>query len=259
MLRRDGVAERAVDVARRPVWQTVLPRIQDGQDLLAEGRVRVGERADGLLSYHVAVSDGVVFVLQPGMIRALDVVTGQPAWPFHPTSRQPDELSYGAIYQWSRAPREVIPRRSAHAGVPRYSVTVEGHRLFARMGTAWTGGDEPPVRADQRSFLIGIDLQTQKLIFDQIPPGEPGWEFESSPVATDAHLYVSLRRRDPASAQVRVACFSIETGRVVWQRDVLGGEAIGGVLFEIANSVLSLSDDTLYLQYEFGSDRGIAC
>jgi outer membrane protein assembly factor BamB len=250
---RNGVAPRTVDVARRPVWQTALPRLEDDDDLLAEGRLRVGERADGLLSYHVAVSRGIAYVLQPGMIRAFQVASGMPAWPFHASARQRQDVSFGAIYQWPRAPRDAIPRYSAHAGVPRYSLTVRGDRLFARMGTAWTGGDESPVRADQRSFLIGIDLPTQKVLFEQIRPGEPGWEFESSPVATDSRMFVALRRRDAASAQVRVACYSIGTGRLVWQRDVLRGEVISGALFEIANSVLTLGDDTLYYNTNLGA------
>ena len=41
--------------------------------------------------------------------------------------------------------------------------------------------------------MIGIDLRTRKLLFDPIEPGDAGWEFESSPVATDAHFFVSLR------------------------------------------------------------------
>ena len=80
--------------------------------------------------------------------------------------------------------------------------------------------------------LVGIDLATQKLLFDRIVPGAPGWEFEAAPLACGARLYASLRRRDPASAQVKVVCYAVETGRLVWERDVARGEAIGDVLFE---------------------------
>ncbi len=250
---RNRVVEEGVDVARRPIWHTALPQLDDDQDQLSVERMRVGERADGLLSYEVAASDGIAYVLQPGMIRAIEVGTGKPAWPLHPSSRSPEDASYGAFYQWSRGLDEVIPRRSAHAGVPRYAPTVDGSRLFARMGVAWTGGGgEPLMRSDQRSFLVGFDLRTQKLLFDRIAPGEAGWEFESAPVANESHLFVSLRRRDPASAQVRVACYSIETGRLVWQRDIARGEAVGGVLFEISNSALTLQDDLLFYNTNLG-------
>ncbi len=188
---RNKVVPHSVDVACRGSWKTRLPRLEDQHDLLADGRVRVGERADGLLSYQLAVSDNVVFIQQPGVLRALRIDTGEPAWPMHAAGRSPDDETYGAIYQWQRAPLEVVPQLSSHAGVPRFGVTLHGGRLFARMGTAWTGGGELPVRDQQRSFLLGLDLRTQKLLFDPIYTTEAGWEFESAPLATEALLYVT--------------------------------------------------------------------
>ncbi|MGM0488186.1 MAG: PQQ-binding-like beta-propeller repeat protein [Planctomycetota bacterium] len=250
---RNGSAGEPLDVARRPAWQTVLPRLKDDRDLLASGRRRVGERADGLLGYHVAVSDGVGFVQQPGMIRAIEIATGNPAWRRGSAAQKPDEWSYGAIHRWSTDPSTVIPRRSAHAGVPRYGVTIKGDRLFARADAAWTGDGESPGSEGDGSRLIGLDLPTQKLIFEQTPPGGSGWEFESSPLATEARLFVSLRRRDAASAQVRVVCYAINTGRLAWQRDVVRGEAVGDVSFEMSNSALTLGDDTLYYNTNLGA------
>ncbi len=166
----------------------------------------------------------------------------------------PSETVSDVIFQGSAALRDVIPDRSAHAGVPRDSVTIDQGRLFARMGTAWTGGgDQFPLRDDQRSFLIGIDLGTQKLLFDRITPGAPGWEFEAAPLASGARLYASLRRRDPASAQVKVACYAVETGRLIWEREIARGEAVGDVLFELANNPLSMADDTLYYNTNLGA------
>ncbi len=251
---RNRVAEAGVDMARRPIWRTALPQLDDDQDRLSLQRRRVGERADGLLSYAVAAVDGVAYVLQPGMIRAIEVETGKPAWPLTPSSRMHEDISYGAFYQWSRGLDAVTPRRSAHAGVPRYAPSVDRCRLFARMGHAWTGGSgDELIRADQRSFIVGFDLRTQKLLFDRILPGEAGWEFESAPLADKSHLFVSLRRRDPASAQVRVASYSIETGQLVWQRDIVRGEAISDVLFEISNSALALRDDMLFYNTNLGA------
>lgn len=249
---RNGSAEKPLDVARRPIWRIALPRLKDDRDVLFGGRKRVGERANGLLSYRVAVSDGVGFVQQPGMIRAIDIATGEPARPRGAAS-QPDDLSYGAIHGRSIDASSVIPRQSPHVGVPRYGVTVQGERLFARMGTAWTGEGELPGEGGRGSRLIGIDLPTQKLVFEKQPPGTSGWEFEGSPLATDARVYVSLRRRDPASAQVRIACYAINTGRLVWQRDVVRGEAVGDVSFEMAGGALTLGHDTLYYNTNLGA------
>jgi outer membrane protein assembly factor BamB len=251
---RNGIAEQGVDIALRPVWRTSLPRLEDQQDRLSRGQLRVAEAADGLLGYHVAVDDAVVYICQPRAIRAIRLADGQPRWPVPAAGQAPSETVSDAIFQESAALQDVIPDRSAHAGVPRGSVTVDQGRLFARMGTAWMGGgDQSPLRDDQRSFLIGIDLGTQKLLFDRITPGAPGWEFEAAPLVSGARLYASLRRRDPASAQVKVACYAVETGRLIWQREIARGEAIGDVLFELANNPLSMADDTLYYNTNLGA------
>ncbi len=122
------------------------------------------------------------------------------------------------------------------------------------MGTAWTGGGTDfPLRDDQRSFLVGIDLDTQKLLFDRILPEQQGWEFESAPVAHGSQLFASLRRRDPASAQVKVVRYAVATGRPVWEREIGRGDAIRDVLFELSNSPLSWSDDTLYYNTNLGA------
>lgn len=250
---RNRVLPHTVDVARRPIWRTALPVCGDDQDQLSAGRRRSAERREGLLSYHVAASDGIVYIVQADAIRAIDVATGKPAWPLYPGSRSPADTSYGAVYQWPTGREEPVPLRTSHAGVPRYVPTVDDSRLITRLGHAWTGGGgEPLLRKDQRSHLVGIDLSTQKLLFDRIAPAEPGWEFESAPLASQSHLFVSLRRRDPASAQCRVACYSMETGRLVWQRDIVRAEGIDGVLFEISNSALALRDDMLFYNTNLG-------
>ena len=251
---RSGVADHGVDIALRPIWRVALPRLKDQQDRLSRGQLRVAEATDGLLSYHVAVADGVVYICQPDAIRALRLADGQPRWPVRGTARASAEATSDVIFEGSAASQDVIPRRSAHAGVPRLSVTIDQGRLLARLGPAWTGGgDQFSLRDDQRSYLVGIDLATQKLLFDRILPGAPGWEFEAAPLASGARLYVSLRRRDPASAQVKVACYAVETGRLVWERDVARGEAIADVLFEQASNPLSMADDTLYYNTNLGA------
>jgi outer membrane protein assembly factor BamB len=247
---RNGVAAAGVDVALRPLWRTPLPRLADEQDRLAQGLVRVAESADGLLAYHLAVENGVVYICQPNLIRALRLSDGQPVWPLAATQ----EAQSGAIFELAGAGQDAIPRRSAHAGVSRYCVTLDQGRLFARLGTAWTGGGtEFPLRDDQRSCLVGIDLDTQKLLFNRILPEQPGWEFESAPLAHGSQLYASLRRRDPASAQVKVVGYAVATGRPVWEREIGRGDATRGVLFELSNSPLSYADDSLYYNTNLGA------
>jgi outer membrane protein assembly factor BamB len=251
---RNGVAEQGVDVALRPIWRTRLPRLEDRRERLSEGQLRVAEAADGLLGYHVAVDQGTVYICQPDAIRALRLSDGQPRWPLPAPPGGATGALPDAIFQGKAGLLEAIPRQSAHAGLPRFTVTVDQSRLFARMGSAWTGGgDQFALRDEQRSCLVGIDLATQKLLFDRIAPGALGWEFEAAPLVSGSRLYATLRRRDPASAQVKVVCYAVETGRPLWEREVARGEAIADVLFEWPNNPLALADDTLYYSTNLGA------
>ena len=246
-------ASAGVDVALRPIWRLPLPLLEDPQDLLSERQVRVAESSSALLSYHVAVANGVVYIAEPDAIRAVRLRDGQPMGTVEgPTDSEAGEDA-SILYRLDSRPAEFIPGRSAHVGVARCCVTIDAGRLFARLGAAWTGGAQSPVRDSFRSSLVGIDLTTQKLLFDRIPPGALGWEFESAPLASGTQLFASLRRRDPSSAQVKIASYDVSSGRLVWERLVGRSNAIGDVLFELVNSPLSLADDTLYYNSNLGA------
>ncbi len=243
-----------IDIARRVIWQTELPAITAPREQVGETRTRVAEHADALLSYHVAVCDGVIYIQQPGMLRALRLTDGTPCFATASGVPSPRDFSYGKFYQWTSHSPKLVPERFAYSGVPRYSLSVRHDRLFARMGIGWTGGgNEVGPRPDERSFLVGIDLHTQKLLFDRIFPDEPGWEFEASPLSDGARLYVSQRRRDQVNAQARVACFDVQTGRLVWKTDVVRGEVPSGVLYQLTNSALSLQQGRLYFSTQLGA------
>lgn len=251
---RNRVVDHSVDVALRPVWRVAFPRLKDDQDLLAAGRRRVAERADGLLSYHVAVREGVIYISQPGHVRALRIADGQPVGMAAAPAQSTEDLAWGAIYESPRAGNEALPSHGTHAGVPRYSLTLLGERLFARRGATWTAETEDfRPRADGRSMLIGIDLPTRKLLFEPIGPADPGWEFEASPLANEQHVLVSVRRRDPASSQVRVMCYAQDTGDVVWQRDVARAEPATGASCVLLNNAVTLGDDTVYYNTNLGA------
>ncbi|MHB8951419.1 MAG: outer membrane protein assembly factor BamB family protein [Pirellulaceae bacterium] len=247
---RNGVAAQGVDVALRPIWRTPLPRRTDEQDRMSRGQVRVAESADGVLAYHVAVEKGVVYICEPDRIRALRLRDGEPAWPLQDAKGS----ASGTLFENAAATRDVLPGQSVRAGVSRWYVTLDRGRLFARLGAAWTGGgNEFPLREDQRSCLVGLDLDTQKLLFDRILPEQQGWEFESTPVTNGPQVIASLRRRDPASAQVKVVSYALATGRPVWERTIARGDTVGSALFEMANSPLSCSDDTLFYNTNLGA------
>jgi outer membrane protein assembly factor BamB len=251
---RNKTAPGRLDVARRVVWQATLPAITAARERIGETRIRVAESEDALLSYHVAVADGVVYIHQPGILRALRLDTGDPRFSAASRGQLAQDSSYGEFYKWTSHPVKTVPERFAYSGIPRYAVSVHGHRLFARMGVGWTGGgNEVAPRPEERSFLIGIDLRTQKLLFDRVFADESGWEFESSPVCDGSRIYVSQRRRDQVNAQARVVCIDVQTGRLVWTTDVARGEVPGGVLYQLTNSALSLHQGRLYLSTHLGA------
>jgi outer membrane protein assembly factor BamB len=191
----------------------------------------------------------VVYIRQPGVLRALQLDTGQPAWPGPPAAGQP----LGTIYRCSGEPFPPAPTAGPIAGVSRYCVTIANHYLLARMGDPWTGvqpsatGQAPP-----RSFLVGLDIRTQKVLFERIVPPEPGWQFEAAPLADEAHIYVSLRRRDPVSSQVAVHCYSLGTGRLVWARELARAAPLTDAPIRRTHSPLALRDGTLYYNSNLG-------
>lgn len=250
---RNGIAATGVDVALRPIWRLPLPLLEDPEDLLSKQQVRSAESSAALLSYHVAVSQGNVYIAEPDAIRAVRLWDGQPLDASNDATTGDKSDDANLLYRLESRPTEFIPGRSAHMGVARCCVTIDANRLFARLGAAWTGGAQSPVRDSFRSSLVGIDLHTQKLLFDRIVPGAPGWEFESAPLVYGTQLCASLRRRDPASAQVKLASYDVTNGRLIWERVLGRSNAVGDVLFELVNSPLSLSDDTLYYNSNLGA------
>lgn len=251
---RTKVAASAVDVAYRVVWEAALPVVAADGDRIGLGRSRVAERADGLLSYHVVVWDGVVVICQPGRVRAVRLADGRAAFPGPGGTQSVTRFETGSVFHWSEGVFDGVPDRAAHVGVPRYSVTVDRGRVFCRMGAAWTGtGTSAVRRPEHRSFLIGIDLATQKMLFDRIAPGEEGWEFEGAPLADAGRLYASLRRRDASSVRAKVVCYAMETGRLLWETNVVRAESHAGVLCEVSNSALAMSDDLLFYATNLGA------
>ena len=95
-----------------------MPRLEDRQDRLSRGQFWRKE-PDGLLGYHVAVDQGVVYVCQLDAIRAVRLADGQPRWPSAAAGRTPPASASDVIFQGSADLQEVIPAVRRYAGVPR--------------------------------------------------------------------------------------------------------------------------------------------
>ncbi len=50
-----------------------------------------------------------------------------------------------------------------------------------------------------------------------------------------------------------MACYDAGSGKLLWRRELVRGEAISGALFELANGALTLADGTLYCNTNLGA------
>ncbi|MCA9219967.1 MAG: PQQ-binding-like beta-propeller repeat protein, partial [Planctomycetales bacterium] len=253
--RRNRVAGDTAGTELRPLWRAPLARLTAESEIVGEGRPRVAESADALLPYHPVVSNGVVFVNEFTRVRAFDLVSGQP-WPA--------ESMRAGIFDTKVEPAEAVTMRGNFVGVPRSTLTLSGDRLYARMGSPITGRAQPEeVLLEQRSFLVGLDLAAE----GRLLPGFPlrladaewrNWEFEGSPLADSAFIYVVMRHRDNVNAKLHVVCFEAKTGAIRWRSPlIVAADSLGhGTRDELTHTLLSRDHHRLYVNTNLGV---IAC
>ncbi len=134
---------------------------------------------------------------------------------------------------WKHPPDEgvqVPQARLGHAGIPRYTLTAVGHRIYVRMGAIGTPGlPGGPARA--MSSIVALDWNTQgKLLWEQkstslvLPNRRPDRNFgnrtvsfEGTPVADGRSVYVAVTDRREQTATY-IACFDADTGASRWIR-----------------------------------------
>lgn len=261
---RNKVAASRVDVTGRPVWSLELgSRLTVDKDALLEAGLgpRVAEEADALLSTHPIVVGGKLLWIDfappqrrfdfphlVSRVRAYDLHSGKPAWPkFRSEEDEPDD---GVVHQSEPFPLLLSDRR--RWGVPRTTLTSDGRRVFARIGSPVTTRPREEVRPAHTSQLIGLDIERQgKLLWEPIEP-EAGFAFEGSPVSDDSNLYVALRQSQ-AQPQLHVACYDIKTGQLRWRRWVCGAESPAlGRAEELTHHLLTLKDGAVYVNTNLG-------
>lgn len=191
-----------------------------------------------------------VFFNDDARIYALNWRSGQPAW-------SGEELASPIIYPTVPGGASRLPFRPV-AGIPRFTMTVADGRLYARMGTPVTS-----VAKDERlglfSDLVCLDLdQGQgKLIWkissSQLREQNFVWSFEGAPVVSGDRLFVVLHRGFP-EVQTNVACFSTETGELIWNQKVcLALRNIEEGVNYITHLLLTLAEGQLFLSTDMGA------
>jgi outer membrane protein assembly factor BamB len=243
---RNKTATEMVDLAQ-VAWRAKLPAAP-GADRSIWGAAAPGRRAADdartPLSYHPVVVDDLVFVGSQTEVLAYGLRTGRPAWGHESAAIYRDHLDRPA--QSAYNPPNTL-------GTPRFTLTVQGNKLFARMGSAATGQPRQQAAGARNSYLVCLDLKAEgRLAFPRLV-AEEGWTYEGTPVCDGASFYVAMRRHE-VQPQLHVGCFDSETGQLRWRQFVSAADTpAGSFLLENTNNLLTLHRETLYYNTNAGA------
>jgi outer membrane protein assembly factor BamB len=209
-------------------------------------RVRVAEEFNELLSYHPVLVDGLLLLTNESQVAAFDLNTGKPAF------LESTPVIYPASDQ--AEPFRSKVRLSQAIGVPRFTATVQDHKLYARLGSPVTSRSAGEARGEgQLSSIVCLDLEKQGGLVQHIRPDDTKWSFEGPPVVDNTRMYVAMRY-DDVRPQIHVACYETQSGRLVWRKFICASESMGrGNIDEITHNLLTLHCDALYLNTNLGA------
>lgn len=231
-------------------------------------------RPEKLLAYHPIVLGDQVIVCDEEQILAYNLndrpegVHGSPVGSVKVAWKH-DEEAGGGVPQATRLT----------IGVPRFTLTASGQRIYARMGLTSAPYMGRGGMGVTQSYLVAVDRATEGKLLWKKPPGDvvpsrrpgenPGRNlgFEGTPVADDRNVYVAMTdRREQTSTYV--VCLDGETGATRWVR-YLGaasadgdngfamgmGMGMGGNAFpnDFGHRLLTLEGPTIYYQTNLGA------
>jgi outer membrane protein assembly factor BamB/TolA-binding protein len=260
-------------------WKVPLERISPARNGYPYNGARTmamspASSPDRLLAYHpivlgdqVIVCDGsrvLAFNLndRPGAREGSGPLAIEPAWKHDPENSIPQAYKF-------------------NSGIPRYTLSAVGNRIYARMGAATPSPYLNMNRqgASLSSSLVALDWGAQgKLLWVQrasdlvlpnrAPDRKPSVSFEGTPVADDRNVYIAVTDRREQTATY-VACFDADTGARRWMRylgaatseadNFMGGMGFGGMGFggavpgDYGHRLLSLEGPSLYYQTNLGA------
>ncbi len=219
---------------------------------------RTADDNQALLSYYPIVIGNLVLYNTIDKIFALDLRTGKPAWPVKPRPGQDLHRLPGEVYSGLKdQDRSLDPGEGllfAAFGAPRFSMTVAGGRLYARLGSPIT---EHPLEAPGGpNYLVCLDLEAEGLLLWRTgseSAHDDRWAFEGPPIVEGNNVYVVMRYND-VRPQVQVACLDARNGALRWRKLVCTNESVGGGrCAEITSNLLTLAEGTLYLNTNLGA------
>jgi outer membrane protein assembly factor BamB len=258
---RNALAPECYDVAavewRAPLRHTAAAAIPPApQDIPAV------ENTAGPLVYYPVFSEGKVFTGDQNQILGFRADSGRPAWGegetaiYHETADIPQANQgaavQGMVIQGMAVQGWAMPGAAESLATPRYTLTIADRRLYARIGSPFTGLAQLPGASAASDGLVCLDLQAEGKQLWQTPK-EEGWAFDGAPVAAGARLFAAMRRND-IRPQVHVACFDATTGRMRWRRFVCAAETPAhGAMAECAQTLLTLAGGAIYVNTNLGA------
>lgn len=266
---RSKVLPEAVDVGKSQ-WSVLL---READPANAEGladAVRLPFGFQNEAGHYPVVFNDIVLVCDETSVYAYKLQSGQPAWPAEELSDEERATetaealrNRARIYSLPPEQMQAAAFPGTLAGFPRFTLTVEQGRLYARLGSLTTvrpGGVRARCAA---SFLICLDLargqgkQLWMIDADQIEPNRENWSFEGAPLVSGGRVYVALRR-NTSQPQANVACYDAETGKLIWNRKVcVGMSSLGVEEHELSHQLLTWGEERLYYNTNLGAIAAI--
>jgi len=265
---RDFVAPRRPPLSGLPAWELSLA------ELSPEAPPRVGPRGfrrrqptiytEKGLEFHPLLVDSpgnpdvkLVLLCNRQQVFAFNAETGRPAWA---GARVP-----GQIYPGGEAPADSSFAEGATFGGARFTMSVSGDLLLARIGSPVTTRIAASFTDAEPSSVICLNLRKQGALEWKYPPDrerlefdEGKWAVEGAPVCNGETVFVGLRRSTFRS-EAHVAALDARTGRLLWRRKICSADTPGhGLLNEASHNLLTLQGDSLYYNTNLGAVAAIS-
>ena len=262
---RDRIAAGPIDVGSLQ-WQVSLEPVTVSRNTAFRRTMPVtAPPSDRLLAYHPIIVGDQVLVGNDHRITAYDLNV-RPDEPSAVGSTQAEEAWQTLELGIHKTAGQMI------SGLPRYTLTAVGNRVYARMGPPAGTSVYPrrmgiPSPSRSPSLIVAVDRASDgKLLWNcdatKIAlPKRPGdgkslsAVFEGTPVADEHSVYVGLTDRVEMTATY-VVCLDAATGATRWIRYICEANANNDPLsptFEIAHRLLTLAGSTLYYQTNLGA------
>jgi outer membrane protein assembly factor BamB len=257
----------AIPVAlSKPAWRLAVGKplasnVESDRQII-QRQPRIGETWNGILAYHPVMDGKRVFIAHAEGISALDAATGRPLW----GTASGDSLTAADALIF-RDDGFMLPRTNQWTrGVPRFTLTLHGDRLIARVGPPATSlpTESRAVPATARSKIVVLDVSPAgqgRLAVDPIELEDELLAFDGTPVTDGRSLYAVLRRSD-VRPEVLVACYDLQTNppRERWRTSVAAAETPGsGQVYELTHNLLTLDGDTIYFNTNLGAVVALDC